>query len=197
MQQLMFKLDQDPNGRGLRCDSDGLFLGRDALLQKESEGNFEARPDFELRKAFGSVYGDETDWESRIRSVKLVATALNKSDTARAMMTAVLMRLPDPLVVLFTLPTETTRLRRPDTIQKNLGTNEENGQTAAGAQRPPRLIATRAFSLPTTPGAMRLTIPFLKQLHALPRHSAISSLQVLAKRQMAPANEKAFGRRFV
>lgn len=95
-QQLMFKLDQNPNGRGLRCDSGGLFVGRNALLQRDRQGNFEARPVAELQKVLGHVYGDETNWESRIRSVDLVANALNKGEMARAMMTAVLMRLPDP-----------------------------------------------------------------------------------------------------
>ena len=95
MQQLMFKLDQNPEGRGLRCDSDGLFLGREALLRRDDEGNFEAQPDAKLEKMFGQTYGNEKSWESRIRSVKLVASALNKGDMARAMMTAVLMRLPD------------------------------------------------------------------------------------------------------
>jgi hypothetical protein len=96
MQQLMFKLDQNPNGRGLRCDGDGLFLGRNPLLRKNDEGNFEARPDVELQKTLSGVYGGEANWESHIRSVKLVANALNKDDMARAMMTAVLMRLSDP-----------------------------------------------------------------------------------------------------
>ena len=96
MQQLMFKLDQNPKGRGLRCDGAGLFLGRDALLQKNDGGNFEARPDGELQKTLNHVYGDDAKWESQIRSIKLVANALNKGDMARATMTAVLMRLPDP-----------------------------------------------------------------------------------------------------
>jgi hypothetical protein len=96
MQQPMFKLDQNPNGRGLRCDGGGLFLGRDALLRKNDEGDFEARSDAELEKTLSGVYGGGTKWESHIRSVKLVANALNKGDMARAAMTAVLMRLPDP-----------------------------------------------------------------------------------------------------
>jgi hypothetical protein len=95
-QQLMFTLDQNPKGRGLRCDSDGLFLGRDTLVCRDRHGNFEARPIAELQKVLGRVYGDETNWDSRVRSVRLVASALNKGDMARAMMTAVLMRLPDP-----------------------------------------------------------------------------------------------------
>ena len=95
MRRLLFKLDQNPKGLGLRCDSGGLFLGGDALLERDRHGNFEARPASDLQKVLGRVYGDETNWENRIRSVKLVANALNKGDMARAMMTAVLMRLPD------------------------------------------------------------------------------------------------------
>jgi hypothetical protein len=67
MQQLMFKLDQNPKGRGLRCDGDGLFLGRDALLRKNDDGNFEARPDVELQKTLSHTYGGETTWESHRR----------------------------------------------------------------------------------------------------------------------------------
>jgi hypothetical protein len=95
-QHVLFKLDQNPKGRGLRCDSDGLFLGCEALLQRDARGNFEARPVAELQKILGRVYGDATNWASRIRSVELVAKALNKGEMARAMMTAVLMRLPAP-----------------------------------------------------------------------------------------------------
>jgi hypothetical protein len=95
-QQLLFKLDQNPKGRGLRCDDEGLFLGRDALLRRNREGDFEARPVDELQKIFGRAYGDDANWESRVRSVRLVASALNKDDLARAAMTAVLMRLPEP-----------------------------------------------------------------------------------------------------
>ena len=95
-QQLLFKLDQNPNGRGLRCDGKGLFLGRDALLQRNRDGNFEARPADEIQKILDRAYGADANWESRVRSVKLVAKALNEGDLARATMTAVLMRLPGP-----------------------------------------------------------------------------------------------------
>ena len=82
--QLLFKLDQNPNGRGLRCDAEGLFLGQEPLLRRDREGNFEARPADELQKILGRAYGADANWESRVRSVKLVAAALNKGDLARA-----------------------------------------------------------------------------------------------------------------
>lgn len=83
----LFKLDQNPEGKGLRCDPGGLFFRGNALLQRNEEGNFEARSDVALRKSFGS----DANLESRIRSVELVANALNNGEMARAMMTAVLM----------------------------------------------------------------------------------------------------------
>jgi hypothetical protein len=76
-QPLIFKLDQAPNSRGLRCDGDGLFLGRNALLEQDDKGNFQALPATDLRMLFGSLYGGEADWESRIRSVNLVANEMN------------------------------------------------------------------------------------------------------------------------
>lgn len=94
--QLLFKLDQNPAGRGLRCDGNGLFLGRDALLRRDGSGRFRARPAAELENILGRAYRGEMDWASRVRSVELVAKALNSGDMARATMTAVLMRLPDP-----------------------------------------------------------------------------------------------------
>jgi len=95
-QHVMFKLGTGAAGTGLRCNSEGLFLGSEALLQQDEEGNFHARSSAHLRKVFTGTYREEADWESRIRSVALVANALNKGDMARATMTAVLMRLPDP-----------------------------------------------------------------------------------------------------
>jgi hypothetical protein len=94
--QWLFKLDQNPEGRGLRCDSDGLFLGRDALLERDESGDFVARLVAELQEILCRAYGDDANWESCSRSIELVAGALNKGDLARAMMTAVLMRLPHP-----------------------------------------------------------------------------------------------------
>jgi hypothetical protein len=92
----MFKLDQNPKGRGLRCDGGGLFLGSHALLRRDRQGNFEPRPVADLQTLLGRVYGGDANWDSRIRSVELVAKALNEGEMARAMMTAVLNCLPDP-----------------------------------------------------------------------------------------------------
>jgi hypothetical protein len=145
MQQLMFKLDQNPNGRGLRCDGDGLFLGYNALLQKNDDGKFEARSDSELQKTLGRIYGDEATWGSHIRSVKLVANALNKGDMARAMMSAVLMRLPDPGDPVRTADTDDALAKAgydPEEARDERGrwTNGGSGEaTPSGAHRDARI----------------------------------------------------------
>jgi len=95
-QPLMFKLDQNAKGRGLRCDRDGLFFAGEALLERDDEDQFRPIPSTAIRKVFSNAYRATGDWESRIRSADVVAKALNKGDVARAMMAAVLMRLPEP-----------------------------------------------------------------------------------------------------
>lgn len=92
----LFKLDQNVKGRGLCCGSEGLFLAGRALLERDSEGRFQPRPSAKVRKIFSDTYRTETDWDSRVRSVSVIAKALNKGDIARAMIAAVLMRMPDP-----------------------------------------------------------------------------------------------------
>ena len=96
LRSLMFKLDKPPIIAICAATPAAFFWGRNALLQQDEEGSFRARPAADLRIVFNSLYGDEADWDSSIRSVGLVAKALNKGDMARATMTAVLMRLPDP-----------------------------------------------------------------------------------------------------
>jgi hypothetical protein len=95
-QPLMFKLDQTVKGRGLRCDRDGLFFAGEALLERDAEDQFRPIPATTIRKVFSNAYRADSNWESRIRSVDVVAKALNNGDVARAMMAAVLMRLPEP-----------------------------------------------------------------------------------------------------
>ena len=95
-QPLMFKLDQNARGRGLRCDRDGLFFAGEALLERDAEDQFRPRPAATIRKVLSNAYRAEGNWDSRIRSVDVVAKALNNGDVARAMMAAVLMRLPEP-----------------------------------------------------------------------------------------------------
>jgi hypothetical protein len=137
----LFKLDQNPEGKGLRCDPGGLFFRGNALLQRNEEGNFEARSDVGLRKSFGS----DANLESRIRSVKLVANALNNGEMARAMMTAVLMRLPDPTGAVRVVDAEAGLAKagyNPDEPRDERGrwtTGGDDHAEASTAHRDPRI----------------------------------------------------------
>lgn len=157
-QPLMFKLDQNPEGSGLRCDSGGLFLGRDALLKRDRNGKFEARPVAEFQAIFGRAYREESNWESRIRSVHLIADALNKGDIARAMMTAVLMRLPDPAEV--TADTEGVLAKanfNPDEPRDERGRWTSDGSTdTEQSQTNPHQNMWQMFGLELSDGAKAL-----------------------------------------
>jgi len=124
-----------------------LFLGRDALLQRDRDGNFEARPVGELRKVLCRAYGDDANWESHAHGVMLVATALNKGDLARAAMTAVLMRPPVPGSPS-QLPPSTACSQRPRLIltSDTMNVGYRHG-TEARAPHLARPIATRASNL--------------------------------------------------
>ena len=91
----VFKLQQDPKSRGLRCDEEGLFFDRRELLERDATGHFRSKKPAELRKVFGSMFCEDTELGSRVRSVAVVAKALNAGDLTRAMIAAVLMRVPD------------------------------------------------------------------------------------------------------
>jgi hypothetical protein len=95
-QPLMFKLHQEPNGLGLRCDKEGLFLAGVPLLERDRVGRFQPRSQNAIKKILNNAYNVQSDWASRVRSADVVAKALNNDDLARATMAAVLMRLPEP-----------------------------------------------------------------------------------------------------
>ena len=137
-QTLMFKLDQSPKGLGLRCDDEGLFLGCEALLRRDQTGKFLPKSSADLQKTFSGVYGDEVDWESRIRSVGLVANALNKGELARAMMAAVLMRLPDPAGLVRIVDVDGTLGKanfNPDEARDEFGRWTTDGSATPGTSR--------------------------------------------------------------
>jgi hypothetical protein len=137
MQSLMFKLCQNSESRGLRCDRDGLFLAGEPLLERDSQDQFQPRPSTEIRKILSNTYRAETDWASRIRSVGVVAKALNKGDVARAMMAAVLMKMPDP--------DDAIRIADVDAALAKAGFNpdeprDEHGRWTSGTSDEGRLI---------------------------------------------------------
>lgn len=90
-----FRLHEKPNSNGLHCSRDGLFYAGRRLLDRDADGRFSPRGRETLRKALVSHVEGDGEIASRIRSVGVVAKALNEGDIARAMMAAVLMRMPE------------------------------------------------------------------------------------------------------
>ena len=92
----MFKLDARADGKGLCCDRAGLFFAGEPLLERDQEGVFRPRSPAVLRKILARSSCADADTESHLRTLNVVATALNKGEVAKAMIAAVLMRLPEP-----------------------------------------------------------------------------------------------------
>jgi hypothetical protein len=141
---LLFKLDS--KGRGLRCDQDGLFLGNEPLLERATQNSFQPRASAQIRKILSGAYRAESDWSSRVRSVDVVAKALNNGDVARAMMAAVLMRLPEPGGGIHISDVDGV-LAKPATIPMNRGTRMAAGQLTAAMMRSLFLCRLRLPSL--------------------------------------------------
>lgn len=92
----VFKLDTCSYGKGLRCDSTGLFFAGEPLLERDSEGRFRPRPSATIKSVLSRSKLVDVYLESNVRSVNVVATALNDGQIANAMIAAVLMRLAEP-----------------------------------------------------------------------------------------------------
>jgi len=141
-QNVMFKLDQNPDGRGLRCDPGGLFFAGEPLLERDERDQFRPRQPTSIQKVFNGAYGADAQWPSRIRSIDVVAKALNKGDVARAMMAAVLMRLPKP--------NDAIRIRDPEDVLGKAGFNQdeprdERGRWASNGGGDGKLIPVQLF----------------------------------------------------
>lgn len=55
---MMFKLCQEPQGVGLSCDQQGLFLAGVPLLERDGLGRFQPRPSTAVRKILSDAYWD-------------------------------------------------------------------------------------------------------------------------------------------
>jgi len=81
---------------GLFCGSDGLMLTGRPLL-RETETGFVTRSPLELQRIFDSVYGQQFGLEARtyLPGLAGVARALNKNDVPLAMISGLLLKLPE------------------------------------------------------------------------------------------------------
>ncbi len=89
-----FRLTNEPGGLGLSCTSAGLSLAGVPLLQKTKAG-FKPRPAGEIGVLISAACGKGADSGAVLPGLGVVAHALNHGEIARAMIAAVLMRLPE------------------------------------------------------------------------------------------------------
>lgn len=89
-----FRLTNEPGGLGPSCTAAGLSLAGVPLLQKTKTG-FAPRPSDEIATLIEAAYGADTDPAELLPSLDVVAQALNGGDLPRAMIAAVLARLPE------------------------------------------------------------------------------------------------------
>lgn len=92
-----FRLSDD----GVRCDANGLFVGGMPMLTRttgsEGPGNWEAHPLDDQNSDVSFRYGLPIDLTVKQDRLASVARALQRGDLARAQMSALLLRLPEPL----------------------------------------------------------------------------------------------------
>lgn len=92
----MFRLGRQA-GEGVFCGADGLWVGGVALLERESEPDaWRPRTANDLDQELSRCYGLTVGIKPKLRGLKAVARALDDGDVARAQITALYLRLPDP-----------------------------------------------------------------------------------------------------
>jgi hypothetical protein len=89
-------LTADPSENGLWCGEEGLSLSRQALLRKTKTG-FVPKPLLELQKILDDAYGAENkqDAGELVSGLASVARSLNKGDLPLAMISSVMLKLPE------------------------------------------------------------------------------------------------------
>ena len=89
-----FRLSDKPGDFGLNCDSAGLALAGVPLLRRDKAG-FTPRAPSEIHWLTTSAYGHTLATGPMENGLAAVARALNAGETSRAMIAAVLLKLPD------------------------------------------------------------------------------------------------------
>ena len=87
-----FRLSQG----GIECDENGLRVAGVRLLERDSQGNWTARDDEGVCRELSRVYGVPLDISAKRNGLEVVAKALQRGETARAQIAALLLKLPDP-----------------------------------------------------------------------------------------------------
>jgi hypothetical protein len=92
----VIRLAENPQEDGLWCGSNGLSLAGRPLVQ-EDESGFRPRPFAELQTTLDEVYGPapRLDAKDFLPGLSAVARSLNKGDLPLAMISSVMLKLPD------------------------------------------------------------------------------------------------------
>jgi hypothetical protein len=97
--QHRFRLGE-ARGTGVACGEDGLFVGETPLIEKARAGDsvqrWRPRAAAELDRDLSRVYGLPVTLAGRMSGLAAVAQALDDGDLARAQITALYLKLPDP-----------------------------------------------------------------------------------------------------
>jgi hypothetical protein len=94
-----FHLSPRESGRGVSCDADGAFIGTVPLLKRLRRNGKDAwrlRDCEQLSEQISEHYGLPIDMSSKKGGLKVIASALNQGDVARAQIATVLLGIPDP-----------------------------------------------------------------------------------------------------
>jgi hypothetical protein len=87
-----FRLSED----GVRCGTDGLYVGLTPLLRRAASGSWAPRPRDEVEAELTALYGLPIDLSAKAGGLATVAAALQRGDAPLAAIAAVLLGFPDP-----------------------------------------------------------------------------------------------------
>ena len=90
-----FRLVDGPNGLGLSCTVEGLWLAGAPLLRRSASG-FAPRPKAEIDALLKGAYSPEFEPSHLFAGLEVVASALNRGDLGRAMVGALHLQLAEP-----------------------------------------------------------------------------------------------------
>ena len=88
-----YRLSDEPRDFGLSCTVQGLTLAGVPLLKRTAAG-FQPRPAWEIDRLLVRAYRTDIDGDGVAAGLGTVARALNEGEMARAMIAAVLLKLP-------------------------------------------------------------------------------------------------------
>jgi hypothetical protein len=89
-----YRLSDEPRQFGLSCSDRGLTLAGVPLLTR-TEAGFRPRPVWEVDRLLGRAYRTNVDLDGLMGGLGAVARALNDGEMARAMIAALLLKLPE------------------------------------------------------------------------------------------------------